>query len=114
MLPFVENAFKHGASGEIDDAFINIHIEIQRNRLTLRVENSKCPDQSPTAGATLYKKGIGLKNVRRRLDLLYADNYELQVFEEEYTFMIVLRIPLEFHKESPKREKQAFVVDTVN
>ncbi len=104
MLPFVENAFKHGASTGIDDAFIHIHIEIARQKLTLRVENSKSNDQSNDEGS--YKKGIGLKNVRRRLDLLYGDAYELQVFVEEETFMIVLRIPLEYAKEQGAREKQ--------
>lgn len=104
MLPFVENAFKHGASTGLDEAFINIHIEILKGKLTLRVENSKSADQSNNDAA--YKKGIGLKNVRRRLDLLYGDNYELQVFEEEDTFMIVLRIPLEYHQEQLFREKK--------
>lgn len=94
MLPFIENAFKHGVSHETEDMFINIDIGIRENALTLRVENSKAEQIAKPANAD-YTKGIGLKNVRRRLDLLYGTTYDLQVFNEEDTFMIVLRIPLQ-------------------
>lgn len=110
MLPFVENAFKHGASNELEDPFINIDIQIKNDKLTLRVENSKSPDDPDVKSDQEYTKGIGLKNVRRRLDLLYGENYDLQVFSEEDTFMIVLRIPLEHLREAPAREKK--VADT--
>ena len=92
MLPFVENAFKHGVSKEVEEAFISIDLILKEDQLSLRVENSKAEeDNKPEAE---YTKGIGLKNVSRRLDLLYGDQYELQVFDEEETFMIVLKIPL--------------------
>lgn len=92
MLPFVENAFKHGVSKEVEEAFISIDLILKEAQLSLRVENSKAEeDNKPEAE---YTKGIGLKNVSRRLDLLYGDQYELQVFDEEETFMIVLKIPL--------------------
>lgn len=99
MLPFVENAFKHGVSKEVEEAFISIDLTLKEQTLTLRVENSKAEeDQKPEAE---YTKGIGLKNVSRRLDLLYEDRYDLQVFDEEDTFMIVLKIPLSnFNQES--------------
>jgi sensor histidine kinase YesM len=95
MLPFIENAFKHGVSRETEETFINIDIGIRADTLTLRVENSKTELQSSAFTAESdYTKGIGLRNVRRRLDLLYGTAYDLQVFNEEDTFMIVLRIPL--------------------
>lgn len=95
MLPFVENAFKHGVSQDLEEAFINIDIAIKENSLTLRVENSKPPGEETSPSEADYTKGIGLKNVRRRLDLLFDSNYDLQVFDEDDLFMIVLRIPLE-------------------
>ncbi|MBK6948925.1 MAG: sensor histidine kinase [Haliscomenobacter sp.] len=61
MLPFIENAFKHGASQDIEDAFINIDITIKGNALTLRVENSKAPSPETPITDTGYTKGIGLK-----------------------------------------------------
>ena len=94
MLPFVENAFKHGVSKNIESSFISIDINIKGDRLNLRVENSKTEEDTQKAAG--YTKGIGLKNVRRRLELIYGPkNYELQVFDqEEDTFMTVLKVPL--------------------
>ena len=101
MLPFIENAFKHGVSRETEETFINIDIGIRANTLTLRVENSKTELQPDALTEELdYTKGIGLRNVRRRLDLLYGTTYDLQVFNEDDTFMIVLRIPLPTETES--------------
>jgi two-component system, LytTR family, sensor kinase len=92
LLPFVENGFKHGVSQNLDDAFISIDLIVKDQQLTLRVENSKT-EETPSRNS--HTKGIGLQNVRRRLDLLYPDQYDLQIFEdEEDTYMIVLRIPL--------------------
>lgn len=93
MLPFVENAFKHGVSRNIENSFISIDIEIKEDRLNLRVENSK-GDQVLMRNKEI-SKGIGLTNVRRRLELIYGPKkYNLQVFNEEDMFMIVLKIPL--------------------
>lgn len=92
MLPFVENAFKHGVSKEVEEAFISIDLTLKDQQLILRVENSKAEEDSQPEAE--YTKGIGLKNVSRRLDLLYGNQYDLQVFDEEETFMIVLKVPL--------------------
>jgi two-component system, LytTR family, sensor kinase len=91
LLPFVENSFKHGVSQNIEDAFVSIDVIVKEDQLTLRVENSKAEDSKVGE----HTKGIGLRNVQRRLDLLYADRYDLQIFDdEEEMFMIVLRLPL--------------------
>lgn len=110
MLPFVENAFKHGVSREIELSFISIDFTVKENRLLLRVENSKgglAPNNKEIS------KGIGLTNVRRRLELIYGSRkYELQVFDEEETFMIVLKIPLfEEGVEKPKRFKKLVTME---
>jgi len=90
ILPFVENSFKHGARNQLHDGWIHIDIEIQDNTLTLKVENSK-PDFQ---GEQRKSSGLGLTNVRRRLDHLYTDRYSLQLFDEQYTHMAVLRLSL--------------------
>ena len=90
LIPFVENAFKHGVSKNIEDAFISIDLNVTEKQLVLRVENSKGED-SPLEAE--YTKGIGLKNVQRRLELLFGNRFDLQIFNEEDTFMIVLKIP---------------------
>ncbi len=92
ILPFIENAFKHGVSQESSPAFISIDLSVRGELMVLKVENSKSPEKLVPDG---YTKGIGLKNVRRRLELLYGDDYDLQIFNEEETYLVVLRLHLE-------------------
>ena len=67
LVPFVENAFKHGASETTAEAFIAIDLRLKNNRLSFVVENSF---ESESNG---HQEGIGLKNLRRQLELLYPD-----------------------------------------
>lgn len=91
MLPFVENAFKHGVSNQLSDGWIRIDILMQEETLVLKVENSKnimhTPEQKPVSG-------IGLLNVRKRLELIYPDRYSLQLLDEEETYLAILKITL--------------------
>ncbi|HAS39158.1 MAG TPA: sensor histidine kinase [Microscillaceae bacterium] len=94
ILPFVENSFKHGVSGEIENAWITIDLLIQGNAMTLKVENSKSLEYVKRTQRE-YASGIGLANVQRRLDLLYKDQYELKIFDEEPTsYLVVLKLTL--------------------
>lgn len=88
ILPFVENTFKHGITRNIDETFISIDLSLKNNLLNLRVENGKSKEESPV------ERGFGLKNVKRRLELLYGNRAKLQIFDEADTFMIVLKIKL--------------------
>jgi len=74
LLPFVENAFKHGLRNEMGKAWIIIDIKVSGNKLFFKSENS-CPRGS----VPLNGKGVGLTNVRRRLELSYPGRYELQM-----------------------------------
>ena len=108
MLPFIENAFKHGVSKKMEESFVSIDINVKKDELILRVENSKV-DDDPQQDAD-YTKGIGLRNVRRRLELIYGQSYHLQVFNEEEVFMISLHIPLNppgVPKETSERQGMA-------
>lgn len=75
LLPFVENAFKHGVSS-VQPSRIHIAIGQQQNRLLLDVENTVFIEKIPSLEVG---NGIGLTNTRRRLDLLYPDHYTLQI-----------------------------------
>lgn len=75
LLPFVENAFKHGVSA-LHPSRIHIAIEQQQNQLLLDVRNTVFTDKSPSLE---MGNGIGLTNTRRRLDLLYPGQYTLQI-----------------------------------
>ncbi|TZF82121.1 histidine kinase [Pedobacter sp. BS3] len=91
LVPFVENAFKHGI-GLVDNPVISINatIDDKTGWLNFDVENSIPSQQS----AKDKSSGIGLNNVKRRLELLYHDSYELNITETESKFRVNLKIKL--------------------
>ena len=93
ILPFVENSFKHGVSEEIEAAWISIDISVYNGQLTLKVDNSKS-EHLNGIGDIGYKSGIGMSNVKRRLELLYEDKYDLKVIDTDVSFLIVLKLDL--------------------
>jgi len=86
LLPFVENAFKHGI--EEDAGWVTINLNVIDTRLFLKVENSY-PKNIRTSG-----HGLGLKNVRRRLELIYPGQHELKLTKSEESFEADLKINL--------------------
>ena len=88
LIPFVENAFKHGVSYN-DKSSINIELKTVSGELSFLVENSK-----PTVKDTLKldEAGIGLKNVRRRLELLYPGKHQLEIRDSASNYLIMLKI----------------------
>lgn len=99
LIPLVENAFKHGI-GLVENPEIAIDIRIaEENRLILMVKNKYNRSISQQDGKT----GIGLKNLTKRLELIYPgqfellreDNYRLDVDGLECWFIVTLNIPLQ-------------------
>lgn len=92
LQPLVENAIKHGFANQSGDGQVSITGRIQSQLLTLKVkDNGK---GSPDDEATLFKKGIGLKNVQERLMLLYGDQASFQhASGPEAGFTVTLTIP---------------------
>lgn len=90
LIPFVENAFKHGG-GLIMHPEINIHLEVDNHQLLFTVIN-KCEEHSTAKDKT---SGIGLANVKRRLELLYPGKYKLSIHEKDGWFNIALQITLQ-------------------
>ena len=86
LLPFVENAFKHGIAD--DSGWITINLKVTGNRLFLKVENSY-----PVNGKA-KSHGLGLKNVKRRLDLTYPGQYDLQLHQNEDTYEADLKLDI--------------------
>jgi two-component system, LytTR family, sensor kinase len=89
MLPLVENAFKHGVDNA-NDSFINIQIEISNGKLCLIIKN-----RIVAKNQILESSGIGIKNIIRRLDLLYPKAYTFESDNKEGIFEIKLVIKLE-------------------
>jgi two-component system LytT family sensor kinase len=88
ILPFVENCFKHGASDMLDAPWINIHIALENEGMNLKVVNGKSPGKVAQTG------GIGIENVRRRLQLLYPDQHQLSILSEEEIYIVNLKVQL--------------------
>ncbi len=92
LMPLVENAFKHGVSETREQPFIAIHLSVSRQQLLFVVKNST--EMYPVEEEV--KENIGLSNLRRQLQLLYAE-YELFVQQDQFVFTATLKINLGSH-----------------
>lgn len=90
LIPFVENSFKHGASKMISHPCIKLCINIEDNELNFLLINSK----PATVELINQNNGIGLKNVKKRLQLLYPGAHELNIIPETESFTVFLKIQL--------------------
>jgi sensor histidine kinase YesM len=88
LIPFVENAFKHGV-GFIENPTIEIELKDSASELYFRVANKKGTAMNETKDES---SGIGLANVKRRLELLYPTNHKLVVKDSGSDFIITLTI----------------------
>lgn len=86
LLPLVENAFKHGISRAIHDAYLHINIRVESGIDVLVVNNKMNGQQERPVG------GIGLVNLRNRLDLLYPGEYDLQTDDGPGEYRVSLKI----------------------
>lgn len=89
LVIFVENAFKHGISYRTK-SFVEISLQPHGDRLMFSCRNSR-PEIKHDEN---MKGGVGLSNVRRRLDLLFPDDYTLDIKETEDIYTVKLEIPL--------------------
>ena len=89
IIPFVENAFKHGVAKSIGKSWITIFIEETIEQLNISIANSK--NEKPTKSEI---GGIGLVNVKKRLDLLYGERYQLDISEKPEQYDVFLSVPV--------------------
>jgi sensor histidine kinase YesM len=89
LLPFVENAFKHGIDNQ-GQGQIEILLKTSAEELEFSVVNSHFPDRK----ASPEHKGIGLENVKKRLEYIYKDKHLLEINSSETEHRIKLRITL--------------------
>jgi sensor histidine kinase YesM len=88
LIPFVENAFKHGASESRFESYINLEMNLTNGVLEFNIENTK--EQN---GKKLNDENIGLTNVRRQLELLYKE-HEVSIICEAAVFKVFLKVNL--------------------
>jgi sensor histidine kinase YesM len=84
---FIDNAIKHSQSRE--PSFINLFFELVENDLYFEIINSK-----PSQKSLNENTGFGLKNVKKRLDLLYGTAHTLEIKDEKALFKVRLKIPI--------------------
>lgn len=90
LLPFVENAFKHGVHSSSSNAWIRVGLLVEKQHLKFEVENSVELEKDTDKGG-----GLGISNIKRRLELLYTDKHDLRIHRSSNSFQIVLNIELE-------------------
>ena len=90
LIPFLENSFKHGASENLDQAWISIELIVQEDKLKFKVLNAV----NEVAAERSQMHGIGLQNVQKRLQLLYPGQHKLKVLQEHEIFIVTLTLHL--------------------
>lgn len=91
LIPFIENAFKHGLSA-ISDPVIEIELHTSGSMLYFRVANKFTKNTDEIKDKT---SGIGLQNVKRRLNLLYGNRYSLLINDIDNWFTVSLQLNLQ-------------------
>lgn len=89
LILFLENSFKHGVKNNVYHITITISLRVEDGSLFFRVTNPVS-----IAGKNAEHEGIGLKNVRRRLDLLFGKNYTLNTGEKDNQYIVSLKMPV--------------------
>ena len=87
LITFIENAFKHGISYQ-HESFVDMTVSLKGDTLRFKCCNSKADQSIDEHG------GVGLANVRKRLDLLYGSNYTLTIDDAADVYQVELVIPL--------------------
>jgi len=84
LIPFVENSFKHGVMFE---GVLNVDIQLKEdgNCLFFEVENSSTKKEETNVG-------IGLENIKKRLEMLYQNKYQLEIVDEKNIYKVILKI----------------------
>jgi LytS/YehU family sensor histidine kinase len=90
LIPFVENSFKHGTSRMLTHPWVRLDIHIEKDFLEFKLTNNKPEYNSESPG----KKGIGLNNVKKRLQLLYPETHSLNIVESEMSYEVFMKIDL--------------------
>lgn len=86
FLTVVENAFKHGASSDLDNPRINIELKQSKDEIVFEVYNTKPKQVSKDEMS--YRKGIGMTNVKRQLQLVYPNQHKLDIEEGDFHYRV--------------------------
>ena len=91
LIPFIENAFKHGVANNNPASWVKAKLMCSTDHISLEVANSK---SALNGSAASSNSGIGLENVKKRLDLKYHDHYSLDVYDRDTLYTSTLALQL--------------------
>lgn len=91
LIPFIENSFKHGVRGDEKRSFVDIQIRIANTRLRFMIRNSRGIYRQTEEKQS---RGIGIRNTRQRLELLYPGKHELEIKSQEDSYTVSLSLEL--------------------
>ena len=94
LIPFVENSFKHGLGKDMDKGYVKVQVNSETNELKFAIANSKPKKGNEISRQNGYQGGIGLINVKKRLDMLYPKKHNLTMGSTEGEFKVELNINL--------------------
>ncbi|HEV8273464.1 MAG TPA: histidine kinase [Chitinophagaceae bacterium] len=100
LIPFVENSFKHGTSRMLTHPWVRLDIHIEKDFLEFKLTNNKPEYNNESPG----KKGIGLNNVKKRLQLLYPETHSLRIVESDMSYEVVMKIVLHSPEDKIKQD----------
>jgi LytS/YehU family sensor histidine kinase len=103
ILPFLENAFKHGTSEQLEKPWLSVNIAVRDYQLKCKVVNSK------NETVPFRQDGVGIENIKKRLQYLYPGQHELKLADEGDFFVVSLLLQLKQHAaipETPALQKQ--------
>lgn len=92
LISIIENAFKHGVSGSSSNSIVSIKVSVENSQMHFEVFNSK--PKITQKDLTKIKEGIGLKNTRKQLALVYKDKSSIEVVEDSSSYLVSLTIDL--------------------
>jgi len=92
LIPFIENSFKHSLQTKEKGIVINMDIEIKEQQLMLMIENNF---EKQSSSGNLLTKGIGLENVKKRLELIYPKYHQINIEDKENWYKVDLKIKLD-------------------
>jgi sensor histidine kinase YesM len=102
LLPFLENAFKHGTGKQLDQCWISLDISLDGAQMNFKLINSIDPVTDEVTGPG----GLGLENLKKRLDILYNGRYRLETQKLPEVFVVNFDLQLELLQEQCKDKLQ--------
>ncbi|MCB0735782.1 MAG: histidine kinase, partial [Bacteroidetes bacterium] len=96
FLTFLENSFKHGIHQKTTEGYVQVTMDVSDEDLHFRIANSKAPKLNGTKPSDVG--GIGLENIRKRLNLLYPNRHDLSIADQPDEYVVDLHLDLKTNR----------------